>query len=340
MKQIEFDDSFRAKVLGDDCFLSYTNEIGYYTGIKRDRTDILKLVVARMWSEFLPLITGINNAPKTYDGLLDTTVSLASTFDENRFNQEIDLKRPTDAEMEANSDKVLATIEPEKDIKKKTITASRLDRLEKLWVLAARILKNTEECSEPGLKEDAYSKILTASMSYAVLFRISLKRKFAEKKKAGEEVDEFLSAMNLLLPLLHQVVLNGLMGSKKLVRVFEEKIEADLRNDAVSEFEKYLSIFLYADSHGPKAQAYIKQFVAGIKNRYMFDMSLFKLVEYFFFKSATEEAERLYKNMMADIIVKSKGLKKEKKSVIMVGYEREKLVKKFRGETEEEDSGV
>ena len=50
----------------------------------------------------------------------------------------------------------------------------------------------------------------------------------------------------------------------------------------------------------------------------------FKLVTYFFYRSKDDESDNFYLNLIADLMIKSKGYDKRKKSQIMESYKKKK----------------
>ena len=114
------------------------------------------------------------------------------------------------------------------------------------------------------------------------------------------------------------------MGTKKLSVVIRENIDDKITKTETSDLEKFISVFLYSDIHGKNYLKYIEKLLKHIKRPYIYDMVLFKLVTYYFFRSKSKESDSKYENLIANLIVKSKGLKKISKGKIIENYRKKK----------------
>ena len=61
-KKMEVDPNFKDYVLQENVFLKFCDEIDYYTGLKRDEYEILKLLIERMNDEYKDLLNIILEA--------------------------------------------------------------------------------------------------------------------------------------------------------------------------------------------------------------------------------------------------------------------------------------
>ena len=95
----------------------------------------------------------------------------------------------------------------------------------------------------------------------------------------------------------------------------------------ISEFEKFLSVFLYSDIRGREYDKIILEFIKNVKKHFIEDMSFFKLVTYYFYRSKDDEMDLFYLNLIADLFVKSKGYSKKRKSEIINDYKKKKTDK-------------
>lgn len=67
-----------------------------------------------------------------------------------------------------------------------------------------------------------------------------------------------------------------------------------------------------------------RQFVKTIKEAYIADMALLKVVAYYYFRSKTKSSDKLYENLIGDLIVYSKRMKKVQKGKIISDYRGKK----------------
>jgi hypothetical protein len=321
MKKMYHDDTFRKFVLDDKNYLMFTDEIDFYTGIKRDSSDILEKVVKGMNDEFLSVIEIISQQPDTFDGIFRTHKSIVSSIGENFLIRLSETPKPSQSEIDSTRDDVLEKVNVEKGIKKKNYNLSKRKRMELLWTLAAGVLKNTEETTVRDLKYNAFCDIIKCSMAYAILWKVDIERYVAEnEKREGFRLDEEVDVQRRVLPIIHELWLKMLLGTKKLSVVFQEKIKADEKDSRVSDFEKFISVFLYSDIKGRDCITHMRYFIRNVHNNYLVDMTLFKVLSYYFLRSKTKEADKQYENLIGDLIVHAKGLSKVKKGKIIQNF--------------------
>ena len=112
------------------------------------------------------------------------------------------------------------------------------------------------------------------------------------------------------------------MGTLKLSNIVKAKIDSDFISRSVSEFEKYMSVFIYADLKGPKYAEHISSLIKTSKRNYILDMAFFKIVTYYLIRSKDEETDKMYLNMIGDIFVKTRG---ENKSHVIQRFKNKKI---------------
>jgi predicted MPP superfamily phosphohydrolase len=319
MKQMSFDSEFLSYVLEEKNYLQFDNEIDYYTGIRRDQSEILKLLIERMNAEYKDILEQISHFEYGFDEVFMTAKPIIKSLNGDFVHHLKEKGKPRDEEMDKIKDEILERLKPEKGIAQKQ-DLTPLSRLERLWTLAARVLKNTEETKIQGLKDEAYENILRCSMAFAVTYKLALEKYLSEKQSSKQSFDEAFRMTRNVLPLLHEVILHSCMGTAKLTMVIRDKIVKDDTSATISEFERFISAFLYADIRGRDYHKYISRFVKGIRKSYIVDMSLFKIISYYYFRSHTKEQDDYYENLLADLYVHSKGLKKLAKGKVMQEY--------------------
>jgi len=123
---------------------------------------------------------------------------------------------------------------------------------------------------------------------------------------------------------LHQVVLYDWIGTIKLKEIIEDKIKKDNENNDISEFEKFLSVFIYSDIKAPNYQKIVKNFYKNSKSKYILDSIFFKLLSYYFLRSKDKETDKFYLDILADVKVKLKQIDKAKKSQFINKLEENK----------------
>lgn len=341
MKQMEKDSKFKDEVLSEENFLTYHNEVDYFTGIHRGETELLKLIIERLEKGYVELEEIINNAKekngyKNVDGFFMTKdekgkekPSLVNQLNEDKVVHFLPSNKPTEEDLEVIEDNKLELQKQERGITKKD-SGNNIKNLGKLLVLALRVINNSEEVLDkenPNLKLDCYSTALQKSILFAILhkavFELFLQN---QDKLPKEKVEEFFT-MNKFLPLLHEMFLFDNIGSQKLTAVIRDKINLDKKQDNTSDFEKALSVFLYSDIRGKDYDSIVSGFIKDVKTKYIEDLIFFKLVTYYFYRAKDDNSENFYLNLIADLLIKSKGYHKSKKSEIMENYMRKKREK-------------
>lgn len=321
MKKMEFDSNFRQFVLKEENYLLFDDEIDYYTGIKRDQHEILNDLVCRMNEFYKEIIFKINSLELGFDDIFNVEKTLISSLNENFLDDLRSNPKPSEEELDQAKDRQLEKTTPEREITRKEQTLSPLQKLERIWTLTAKVLKNSEEIEEEGLKELAYKSVLKASMAFSNIYKYEVEI-FLEKNKdiIATNLKEELIVKRNIVPWLNEVALFMIMGTTKLNLIIKEKIESDIKDETISDYEKFLSVFLYSDLKGPEYLKHIKHFVKNIKRDYIYDMSLFKVISYYIYRSKNKELDNTLENFIADIVLKSKNISKTRKSSLKNNY--------------------
>lgn len=338
MKQMEKDPEFKEEVLSEENFLIFNNEIDYFTGIHRGETELLKLIIERLDTGFSDLEAMISKAQiekgyENFDGFFTSKdekgkekPSLINQLNEEKVINFLPSNKPTEEDLEVIEDNKLELQKEEKGISKKE-GGNKLKILSKLLVLALRVINNSEEVFDKknsNLKLECYSTAIKKSILFAILhkavFELFLRNRDNLPK---EKVEEFLT-MNRFLPLLHEMFLFENIGSQKLTSIIRDKIHLD-KKESVSDFEKALSVFIYADIRGSDYKSIVSDFIKNVRTKYIEDLIFFKLVTYYFYRAKDDETENFYLNLIADLMIKSKGYNKRRKNEIIESYKKKKI---------------
>jgi len=321
MKKMDFDSKFREYVLSSDHYLHFIDEIDYFTGIKRDQVEILELIINRMEATYQKVSDFIDNIG--IDNIFHNDESMVAGNDVPETIKRIKDKKPKDEQIDQMKDDAFDKIETSTEVQKKEEKLDKIQILSKNWVLAAKVLKNTEEVDKEGFKDNAYKSILRCSNTYASLYKIYCDR-FLEYNMDDipEQWASFIMITSMFIPHMHQFALLQEAGTNKLSLVIHDKIEEDFKNKDVSEFERFISVFLYADLKGKKSSQFIKRFIDSVNEKYIKDMCFFKLMEYYYSKNNSKERNEFLEGQIANLLIKAKGAE--------AGQQREKLMKAYR----------
>ena len=322
MKKMEADPDFLRYILTDHNYLQFSNEIDYFTGIKRDQKQILELIVNDMDKLFENLISTINQHPDSFDSIFSKTSESIASHLGPKFIKEINSSN-SDEEMLNIQDEILDNIPQEKELTKKNIDLSEAQKLEKIWTLAARVLKNTEEIDIEDLKSNSFVSIVKCSLAFAIIYKQYLGEIINDESKSFP-ISNYEYFLNDFLPLIHQIVLHRLLGTAKLNVVIRERLNAIIKDDSITDFEKFVVVFTYSDLKGKDHIQYVKKFVKNIKRGNLFDVTLFKLLSLYYFRSKTDDSDNIFENLIGDVIVGAKGLPKANKGNIIESYRKKK----------------
>lgn len=318
MKKMEFDDEFKTKVLKPNTMLMFPEEIELYTGTKRDAVDVLNIVVERMEAVYSQTIAEISKLPTTFDQIFECSDSIVQAADDSFLKKLGETQKPTQSELDSIHDEALEKIQFEKGIKKKSMPINKKKEMELLWTLAAQVLRNTEETKIPDLKYRTYVSVLKCSMAHAFIWKVYIDKFILENEgKPDIIIDDELKIQRDVLPLIHELWLRMLLGTQKLSAVMLEKIKTDSKETRVSDYERFISVFLYSDIRGKDAFKILGEFVKSVRNPKLVDMTLFKLVSYYFLRSKNKDHDIIYENLIGDLIVNARDLNNQKKGEVI-----------------------
>ena len=108
-----------------------------------------------------------------------------------------------------------------------------------------------------------------------------------------------------------------------------------MKNNDISDFERFITVFINSDIKGKRHFKYIEQFIKKVKNPLIRDMCLLKLVSYYFLRSKSRESDIKYQNLIANLIVTAQGKAKNKKSKIIADYQIRKNISRITKQKED-----
>lgn len=310
----DYDPSFKEEVFSGDNYLSFIEEITYYTGLKRDDLAILNYTQEKLNEAFGDFNNDIRNNHEKVDKVLESKRDNTVTFQIDEKKAENKLSEKQVDEMYDDS---LSAIPVTTNIEKKDNSSQDTKKqIDKVLKLACNVLKNSEDVDDFDAKRIAYQNILTSSISFLMQYRDSLIIHYIKFQK---QPDHFPKNINFhlfirIIPLIHQVVIYNWLGSQKLRPVITDKIEKDKTTLNVSDFERFLSVFIYSDVRGSDYPQKIKEFVKSTKYNYLKDLCYLKIMSFYHLRKNNVELDRIYLRLMADIKQDIGQLNKHSKS--------------------------
>ena len=322
----EFPD-FKDFVLNEDTFLQYINEIIYYTGLNRAETEILEKIISRMDFAFEELNGMVYAIGRNIDDTFNTNQSILSRISSEDLLASLPAKQTEEDENRQGDLKIERSQERRPEVIERKESQGHLNDLADLLRLAMNVLKNSEEVQKPGVKLSSYVKILRNSISYALLV-FAIANRQVQRKDISEEHLQELNIIIRFLPYLHQQYLSNNLASLKLTEIIKDKIDEDIasiKEKRISEFEQYLSVFLYSDFKGIRHKDIIKEFLNRINRAYITDISLLNLVNYYY-KSKSPEDDNFFIERLTDMYVRANPNSKRTKSQILQDFKQKKQV--------------
>jgi predicted MPP superfamily phosphohydrolase len=297
----EYNTTFKDYVFTNENYLSFVEEITYYTGLKRDDLFILNFTQEKLNQAFGEFNNHVTANYKKVDKVLESRRDKTVTFQIEEKNVHAKL---SEKQMDEMYDDSLTAIPVTKTIEKKEIAnQDTKTQIDKVLKLACNVLKNSEDVDDFNEKKIAYQNILICSISFLMKYRDALIIHYLKYKKQPDHLPKNIDFHLYIkvIPLIHQVVIYNWLGTQKLRPIIEEKIKSDKMALNISDFERYLSIFIYSDIKGMNYPKIIEDFVKNTKFNYLKDLSFLKILSYYHLRSNGKELDTTYLKLMANI---------------------------------------
>lgn len=310
-KYMTYDSNFKDFVFSQNNYLKYINEIDFFTGLNREDIKTFDFIINELESAFSTINQNIRDNYDKVDLVLETEETVSSKIDLAKAKI-----KPTESQLEAAYDNNISSIPAKREIESKEETDnSKEASVSKILKLASIVLKNSSDIS-PEKRKVAYDKVILSSMSFMLIYRDALilfydKDKVEVKKYIPKKMS--FGFFMTVLPIIHQVTMYNWLGSSKLTPIIRQKIVEDNETINISEFEKFLSVYIYSDIRGRNYDTYILNLFKNTKHKYILDASFIKNMTYYHLRSKTNESDSKHTKLLADIKVKLNEVHKSKK---------------------------
>lgn len=329
-------DDFKKYVLEEENYLLFQDEIEYYTGIKRNQVDILNTLTRRMEKITNECYYNQYELSDTIDKYFEVNKSMIDSIGGESVNNVKLLKESYNPKKskERNEDYILKEIQKESAISQVSEKkySSNFSKLLDIWSITAKVLKNTEEIDEKGLKNSIYRSIIKCSAKCFTIYKLiidsELKELIENKKKFElEEVVNDISISSKVIPLIYSKVLNEILATKKL----ELTVKLECNCNEYSELEKLISIMLYLEINSSEALKVLKNFLNKSKYKYIKDIVLLQLI-YKYINTQKKEVEEKYLEVIVKLSSKNQGKVINfggNNRIVMKSNQRESIVKYY-----------
>lgn len=317
-KRMTFSTSFKSDIIKEDEYFKYHKEIDYYTGLTRSDEDFLEVIVRRFEEKF-------KQTDEVYDKIdFDSyfaTRTVKPTNDPETIVESITQKhiqenRPTNEMMEKFFDDRLSRIPASGIINKAVGEVS----FQKLLIILANVLRNSEGVENRALKMKAYRLQVKYSLIWTILYRESLIRYVLKYKKVPASIPDNINFLTFIkfFPVNVQSGMNNHLGTTKLSPIILQKVKEDLKSESVSDLETFFSVFLYADIQGNDYPKYLKEFIKKLKKNIVRDYALIKLVDYYYRRTRPDtQNEKIYLDLISDLRIKTLKLPQRMKAKVI-----------------------
>jgi hypothetical protein len=307
---IDNDKEFRISVLNVDNCLNYIDELEYYSGLHTNSEELLILSQDLLSQVFSEYNADIMSKYDKIDPLFDSKNSLSA-----RLNIDKVKVKPTEKELEKIYDEQIKNIPIKREIEKRT--EGTIKPIDKTLKLASLIFRNTEEVNDIPKRQAALKNIISSSISYLILYRDALVRHYIkfQKRPIGLPPNINFTLYIRILPLLHQVLMSEWIGTAKTKLIIGEKIKEDRLCLTISEYEKFLTIFIYADIKGSGYRELVKNYLKSNKQKYIKDFGIIKLLLYYYMRSKDKDSDKYYLNLISDLKLSLKQIEDKSKFI-------------------------
>ncbi|MFN4246853.1 MAG: metallophosphoesterase [Flavipsychrobacter sp.] len=299
--------SLKEKIFIEENFLSFIDELDYYTGRKRDDFETLDIILKRLISAYDEIDEFIkDNVDEQFpkEPLILKTINTTTFIDDARKN------KPSEEQIEAAYQKQLEKLPIDNSIKAKEKHDYK-KRFYKVLELTAKVLKNSENIKKPEYVNESLKLIINKAAKYGV-YQTAVTTFMLEDIK-DLELPIPQSLILLMVPLANQTKLVDWMGTEFLEVPLEKLIQQYLaeRSGHYSEYQLYLTAFLYADMKFHDYTKYLDRCIDKITNKFVAELFFFKILMYYMFRPKNSALLEVFENQMVKLLVKAKRLSRK-----------------------------
>lgn len=352
-RNMTFNKKFKDQVMNKNTYLTFSEEIDYFTGLNRYQDDILEIVVERMeefFSEHLTIPKTLftdNTESLPFDSLFSlknpkNKTATVEYLEEKDLDEILENSKQNDEDTIIANDNLLdfgnnndqSSIIPNK-ILQSELTVEEI--LQKSWILAAKVLKNSEESENGVLKDRAFRSILLCSLITITLVKNNIEQILKNDKntlmKMDPEMYSFFTFFTRFALYVHELHLFSVIGTSKLLPVIRDYLELNIDNKSISNVEKYMAVFIYMDAKAPKYKEKLNRILYKYNSSSVNDFAFTKLTVMHSITKDKDE-EKYFREKLNQLIKRSKiGNVLNKRDAINGFYskgEKEKRIETFK----------
>lgn len=311
-KRMVYNPDFKDYILEEERYHNFVSEIDYYTGLNRSDKKLLIELHKRFVKEFLPYEEVLKNIN------IDTHFNTEKPIIRQVSIEKIKSSRPTEAQLEKQTDKFLESL-PNPEI---IPTKEQRKSLETLLVIMANVLRNSEGVEDLKLKKKTYDDIIKNTMTFILLYQFVMVEYYKKYNSLPPNIPKEYNLKAFLrnIPLHIQLGMSGHLATIKLSKVVIAKINEDNFGKSITgtDIEKFLSVFLYSDFQGQDYPKFLRKFIRSVKNNAVMDYSLYKLWNYSFTRAkAGSTNEEIFLDLLSLLKIKTESLPKRMRDTVL-----------------------
>lgn len=314
------DPEFLNYILGDERYLNFSGELALYTGLRREDVNVLNAIEPN----YLKYIKEKTHLLETLDNY---NIDLDFSIEADKLNDKVASSRLSIEESDdiTDSDDASERKAPE-NISKNNNFESDEKFLSTLF-LYGTFLKNSE-LMDGEVKNKIFKNYMLGLLIWLSQMKIETEEaskqiilKRIEKSTSKEETEKITrqivqivqDIIKISLPTMVENIALENIGSVKLKSVMQSFIDSADKES----FEKFISLFLYADLRINGSIKYIQDYVRSADNKDFLKIIFFKLLYYYRFRYFSSDYDNTLENLLADVNLKLKNENKFDKSNLL-----------------------
>jgi 5'-deoxynucleotidase YfbR-like HD superfamily hydrolase len=324
-KRMEFDADFKAHVMEKDEYYKFYRQIDYYTGLKRSDKVLFETIFDRFQETFAPTdyILGLGDIDKYFTPKGKTNEPVPKNIEIKKISD----NRPSEELLEEFQNKRLEEIKDPNTI----IKINNERTLDRLLIIMANVLRNSEGVEDLDLKRRAYKSLVKYTMVYMILHKEKIVDYVLKNRKLPPNIPVEIDLINYItnIPLFVQDAMYQFVGTQKLNTIILEKIIADNKTKSVSDIESFLSVGLYADLQCTGFDKQFKSFINRLKTdedtNIVANYCFYKLIDYYYRRTRKDSPnEAMYLDLLSDLRIRVQDYPKRMKEQIIKAFQEAK----------------
>ncbi len=302
------------RMISENNFLFYFNEINYLTGLERNNEKIyekLSVEYENLFDKFKPML----------EELGELGIKTNFSLEQDKLN-EFCSNRVSTEESDLLADACFhENVSDSREINNNCDEILKIDDKNKFYDILRSysiILKNSELYSKERKEKMLHNVIngycvILALLTNPIIEELRKDSKMQDKN-LKEQSEIFEDVLKISLPLIIENIAFDYVGSAKLKTFILEMIQKVKISDS---FQECMLVFLYCDLRVEKCLKVLSDFVKKTTNSYLLTVTFFKTFYYYMMHYFNSQQDQILLELIAEINRKIKNEKSYSKGLIM-----------------------